>query len=226
MRQTNQIASVYRGEIHYMDCWQCGSKAIQGKALCEKCMAIPREKPKPSEIRYNNIERKFSLRILWLAPLAIFLIYSLLKPSTPIPLKGIKLKTLNGTDAELCENKQACIAIFLAPWCGSCQSEVGFINELTTVTRNSNLGLEVIVGWAGSEELKQFGSRLNGHVFLDSKNDFRSRLSFSSVPRWFSINAKQEVTRSFLPYTYMGNNPREQLKDIIENYAKELGPYF
>lgn len=205
-----------------MECLRCGGQASQGKAMCDTCLAIPRHIPlMPSQMPQLETPKNKPWHLLGIIPLVI-LAFIFLRSGKPTPFKGVQLQTLNGGKSELCENRKGCIAIFLAPWCASCQSEVGFVNNLVAASKQTDLGIEVIVGWDDKQELQKFGQSFKGKVYLDSDNAFRSKLSFSSVPRWFAVNSQQEVTKSFFPSSYQGETPLEQLKYIVNNYVSEL----
>lgn len=226
-----------------MQCWRCESEAIHGYSLCESCAALPREKSARSEGSHrfkdhsafedsiesqNNFTKraKKSPLISLCAWSAVILsaLFVLFRDQSPVPMKGIEFSTSLGGKAEICKNKKGCIIVFLAPWCGACRSHVAFLNELQNSLRYKDLSLQIIVGGSKPKELYNFAQQISGTVLLDTENSFKSKLSFSSVPTWFSVDSSQTITNSFFPSYYEGDTPLAQLKYIVNKNAPELNP--
>ena len=224
-----------------MQCWRCDSEAIPGHSLCQACATLPQQRSSGSrddsllKARQALEERASSKKALdrnsKMSP--IFLIcfwtvivlvggFILTRGPIPVSMKGVEFKTSQGGKAEICKNKKGCVLVFLAPWCGSCQSHVAFLNELQNSLRYKDLSLQVIVGWSKKEELSSFAKQLSGTVLLDTDRTFKNRISFSSVPRWFVVDSDQTIIDSFFPSYYEGDTAIAQLKSIIDKNAPKL----
>lgn len=206
-----------------MKCLNCDSEALPNKALCDRCFSRPRVTPDASSFRPKA--ESMSLRSLLLPSLCVTVLIGLYLflsgPMSPIPLDDLVMKTTHGDQSRICADKPGCLIVFLAPWCGSCRSDVGFVDGMVAAARDTNLAVEVVVGWSDEKQIRDFAREFKTRVFLDLEGEFRKRLSFSSVPRWFAVNSKKEVYHSFFPYTRV-NSAKQQLESMVTSEAREL----
>jgi thiol-disulfide isomerase/thioredoxin len=148
--------------------------------------------------------------------------YYFIKSDKPVPLSGISLTTKSGSALELCKNRKGCIGVYLAPWCGACQSSVSLINELQLAENIDSANFIVVVGSDQLQNLNRFASGIKGQVFIDSNAKFAEATQFSSVPRWFVINNQQELIDSFSLYRMKDGSPNEKLEFLKQTYAPFL----
>lgn len=207
-----------------MDCLRCGKPAEDRKALCEDCAALPRSAVPDEILRGPRQSLAQILRpFLWVPFVLVALVFLLSSRGfSPVSVQGITMLKNDGTKTGLCQNRKGCLLVFLAPWCGACRGSVGFINELRTAARQSELGFEIVVGWDSKEEVRKFGREIKGTVFYDDEGIFKKAAKPTSVPRWYAIDSEQKLFASFNPAYPSGAQSKDILRYIVAKNAAGL----
>ncbi len=160
------------------------------------------------------------MRIFLIVSLLSFTAYYWLSKPTPLSISSLKLETaLNNGEKKLCENKSGCIGIYIAPWCSACHSSIPLINQLINAKNADDLNFIVVIGSDDTGNLRQFAREIDGDVYIDSKDRFRQLTRYSSVPRWFVINDKQEITDNFTLWYIPDGTAEEKVTYLKQNYG-------
>lgn len=151
--------------------------------------------------------------------LALLIIFKLSSNSTPLALKDLKLDTKYDGQKALCSDSKGCLGIYVTPWCSACKSILPFFNQLANSKSPLRSNLVAVVGSDSAENITAFSNLISGNVFLDIQGSFAELTKYSSVPRWFVINDKQEITDSFTLYRIPDGSAEEQLSYLIGKYT-------
>lgn len=128
------------------------------------------------------------IRVLPLAGVATLVIWLLLPARFPSVVLPLSKHSPSAVDE--CLNRDACIVVYLAPWCPHCHDAIGVIHALREKTRTSTrLGLRVVVGADTEANLEKMAQEIGGVVFLDTERRLQKKLNRPGVPHWYLVSA-------------------------------------
>ena len=93
-----------------------------------------------------------------------------------------------------CFQKERCLIVFVAPWCGVCQEELPFLGEIYKfVGGNKNIGFKVMVGMDEPQKLNSFAQQIHAPTVLDQDKSFQRGMEVSRVPAFFWLDKNGRV---------------------------------
>ncbi len=184
------------------ECLNCHAELPAEAARCPRCGADPEElrsllaksstEDRPRGRPVQPLDRRRPLpkwtRLLPLAGVVALVVWLLLPARFPSVVLPLSKHSPSAVDE--CLGRDACIVLFLAPWCPHCRDAIGVIRAIREKTRSSTrLGLRVVVGSDTEANLEQMAQEIGGVVFLDTERKLQKKLNLRGVPHWYLVSA-------------------------------------
>lgn len=134
---------------------------------------------------------------------------------------GLELTPSNGTDKTLADYKGKKISIYyLSPKCPHCRNAMPHIEEARRAL--DSLGYErvnICIKYSTEEEYADFirEENLTGSCFKDDGRAFSEKYGTGSIPVFFTVNERGDVTR----YNIVGDNLGPQVAGEAKNCCRD-----
>lgn len=126
------------------------------------------------------------------------------------------LEAVNRTNTDPCNAAQYCVVVYLAPWCGACQSELPWIGELQNAALSTKgVRFMIVVGSDERANLLGMARQLPQGAFLDAKGVYKSSLGVYAFPSFFLVDHERQVLKHFRPYYEPDDLSPGKLKSFV-----------
>jgi len=93
-----------------------------------------------------------------------------------------------------CKNKDRCVIVFIAPWCGYCRASEPFISALRSdAAASSTFGLKIVIGSDNASALQTKARELGDNTFLDTNGLIMSAAGVRGYPSWISTDTEGTI---------------------------------
>ncbi len=95
-----------------------------------------------------------------------------------------------------CASRSRCIIVYMAPWCPVCHASLPFVKDLRESLRaNKDVGFKIIVGDDDKRRTEEMADEIEGLVFLDPDQRFKTALGVYAVPTWIVLDRERRVLK-------------------------------
>lgn len=218
-------------EKEFMKCSECGVELTSQLPMCSDCIARRKRHRQNLQQQYNRssgggvtgdfvglIRDNFSMLLLAGAGLLIALSFAGVFGYGNLP--EVRLAAARGSGSDPCTYAEKCMIAYLAPWCPSCQSAVGFMNGVHRELRKGDkTALKVVLGMAEENSLQKMAGQFEAPVFLDLSGEFASKVGIRAVPSVLVVDAQGKITEKGLPGAIRGTG---SLEGDVQYYIRNI----
>jgi len=115
-----------------------------------------------------------------------------------------------------CLNAFYCVVVYMAPWCGACQAELGWVGELAVAaSRTKGIRVLIVIGADERNNLMRMAQQVRAGAFLDTQQIYRNALGVRAFPSFFVVNHERQILRRVSPSYELDDTSAGKLKSFV-----------